>query len=111
MLENQEIWKGRLKGYPPDLFLIPNQGFSIKGTITQDKKQLIAYGSEDKGWRAHHHENGIFLAWGSHVCERNTKIKNGANIIDIAPTILSIFDIDIPKYMNGKILVNRNEKA
>ena len=38
------------------------------------------------------------------ICDENIKLKNG-KLADIAPTMLKIMDLDIPKEMTGNILI------
>lgn len=52
--------------------------------------------------KGEHEFNGIFMAFGRHIV-KGSKIKN-PEIIDIAPTILHIFGLAIPKDMDGKVL-------
>ena len=40
------------------------------------------------------------------LCNKDYKIKDGA-LCDVAPTILKIMDIEIPKEMTGKVLVEK----
>jgi len=49
-----------------------------------------------------HRIDGIFIAYGPNF-KRGAVLQN-ASILDIAPTILHIFDIPIPKDMDGKVL-------
>jgi predicted AlkP superfamily phosphohydrolase/phosphomutase len=49
-----------------------------------------------------HDMNGIFFAYGVDV--KQDYIINDANIIDVAPTILKIMDIDIPSEIDGQVL-------
>ena len=49
-----------------------------------------------------HRKNGIFLAFGPNI-KQDFQIKD-ASILDITPTILSIFDLPIDKDIDGKII-------
>ncbi|MCP4535533.1 MAG: hypothetical protein GY832_00130 [Chloroflexi bacterium] len=49
-----------------------------------------------------HRPDGIFIASGPGVEPRTT--VEGARILDLAPTILGILDLPIPKYMDGTVL-------
>jgi hypothetical protein len=50
------------------------------------------------GW---HRENGIFLSSSPDIKEKHTV---QANIIDLAPTILHIYNVTIPKEMDGRVI-------
>ncbi|MGB9715793.1 MAG: alkaline phosphatase family protein [Thermodesulfovibrionales bacterium] len=49
-----------------------------------------------------HRDNGIFIAYGKHF-ERN-KVIEGAQIYDIAPTVLYLLGIPIPDDMDGRVI-------
>jgi len=49
-----------------------------------------------------HAIDGIFIAYGDKI-NKNKKVV-GAEIVDLAPTILHMFGIPIPKDMDGKVL-------
>ena len=42
---------------------------------------------------------GVFLAYGNKI---KPKAINKVKQVDVAPTILSLLDVEIPKYMEGK---------
>lgn len=77
---------------------------SAPDIILKSSKYVI-----DKSWnypsralRNEHHIDGIFIAYGPNF-KRGAVLQN-ASILDIAPTILHIFDVPIPKDMDGKVL-------
>lgn len=49
-----------------------------------------------------HHPDGILLAWGPHIV-RGLKLE-GAQIVDLAPTILYSLGLSVPSDMDGRIL-------
>ncbi len=53
-------------------------------------------------WSGNHLPNGIIFMSGPDV-RVGYKI-NGAEIIDVAPTIMALLDVEVPKYMDGKVL-------
>jgi arylsulfatase A-like enzyme len=53
-----------------------------------------------------HDFNGIFIAWGKDF--KNTTIDREVSLYDIAPTVLALFGIKPPRYMDGKPLVAVN---
>ena len=49
--------------------------------------------------------NGIFIACGPDIKDTGENIGR-ARIIDLAPTILHMFNLEIPEDMDGKVLTN-----
>ena len=47
-----------------------------------------------------HSANGIFLLWGNAV--KGLKHKRPRGLYDVAPTILDLFHISAPSYMDGE---------
>jgi len=83
------------KGYTPSEFLVPpliikNQNF----LLSPNKAPAFKTGD--------HTSDGILLIYGKNV--DNSKIK--AKVEDILPTILYLFDIPIPSYLDGKIILS-----
>jgi arylsulfatase A-like enzyme len=59
----------------------------------------IVRSSLPRGW---HREEGIFLAYGPFI--NKGKEINESKIYDIAPTILHLMEVPVPKDMDGKVL-------
>ena len=53
-------------------------------------------------YTANHTLDGVFIAWGAGVA--GTRQVLGAQIVDLAPTILAALDVPIPAYMDGRVL-------
>ena len=51
-----------------------------------------------------HRQYGIFIAMGKDI-KKNHQVQN-AGITDIIPTVLYLFDKQIPTYMDGKVLTD-----
>lgn len=97
VFEKKDLYKGEYAEDAPDIALLPKKGYEIHGGITDrifHKKRV--------GWTTGNHPDGIFLAHGPNI-RKGTKIE-GAKILDIAPTILHMMDVKIPKDMDGKVL-------
>lgn len=94
----ERVWKASDLKYDtnqaPDILIKMKPGYrgkrSIENKLTDDCEP-----------EATHTSNGIFIANGPDI---KTGIINNANIIDVTPTILSLFKIPLPKSMEGKIL-------
>ena len=102
VVPKEKIISGKFLSEAPDFFVYPNEGyvigrFNIYGDIFQ--KSI---------WTATHTKNGIFLLYGDGIKYPNSIINSftfRASIYDLAPTILSLFNVPIPEDMDGKILM------
>ncbi len=100
VLRREEIYYGPNVEEAPDIVI-----------LTRDLK----YGSTDRIYgdaitsepihkgRGTHRMNGIFLAYGPDI-KKTGELLQKLNIIDIAPTILHMFKIPIPKDIDGGVL-------
>lgn len=94
----EEIYWGKHVDQAPDIVILPNEGYEIASSAVS--RQLWDYSAS--GWSAVHRLQGIFLAMGPEI-KKGIEIQ-GARIYDLAPTILHIFGIPIPKDIDGKVL-------
>lgn len=95
VLPKDEVYSGPFVQSAPDILLIPN-GFLITQTLGNE-----VYGQVDGG--GFHDLRGIFLAYGSNIRTSSDELTN-LKIYDIAPTILHIFGLPIPRQMDGATL-------
>ncbi len=89
----------------PKSFLLPDIIFLLEGYCYSYDDFHDDIEEKDKPpvfWNGSHRLNGIFLAYGPSI-KKGAKIN--AEIYDIAPTILHIFGLPIPKDMDGKVLM------
>jgi predicted AlkP superfamily phosphohydrolase/phosphomutase len=89
----EDIYNGPYLNYAPDLVILANNGFDLKGSL--NKKDLTGR-SIFTG--AHTRNNAIFFA--------NQKIdpNQPINIIDVAPTILNFMGVN-PSYLDGHTFI------
>lgn len=98
----EEIFLGPYQDHAADLCVTFKDGYGVKMKKNDRflKKEII---TDTKGWSGDHDVKGIFIASGPHF-KKNSKIE-GACVQDIAPTILYIMGLPIPKDMDGRILI------
>ncbi len=95
VLRREEVYSGPFVKLAPEIMLVPNDHFIITSSIRSNGS---VYENYNWGW---HDMNGIFLAFGKEI---KKGFKVSAEIYDIAPTILHIFGLAIPDYMDGRVL-------
>jgi len=96
VLKGEDVYDGPYLRNAPDIVMIPNDCYMFASYFAP-----IVFCRKEK-LRNDHDENGIFLAYGPDI-KKGYCLKI-SKIIDIAPTILYMFDTPIPKDMDGAIL-------
>ena len=95
----EEIYSGPNVNLSPDIFFIVN---NHKSTVEIDFSKEVFLNSPSIAMRSGgHHMDGVFIANGETF--RNSEIQN-ISILDVAPTILALFDIEIPTEIDGRFL-------
>jgi predicted AlkP superfamily phosphohydrolase/phosphomutase len=94
--KKNEIYSGQYLYEAPDLIIDQAKGTHIRGGV--------AYGEifeSTSGWRAENRRHGIFVAQGPNVFKKEPE---SVSILDLAPSILSIYGISKPEEMEGRVL-------
>lgn len=94
-----DLYRGDYTDDRPGLVLVPNQKVDLK--IRLDENELLSKKKLPES-SASHAIDGIFVAFGPDIKEDH-EIK-GVTIEDLAPTILHIYGLPIPKNMDGRVL-------
>jgi predicted AlkP superfamily phosphohydrolase/phosphomutase len=84
-----------------DIICIPNDEYNLNGRIKDDIFK------EHKKGASFHRLHGIFILHGPGI-KKGEKIE-GAHIMDVAPTILYLLGLPVPKDFDGKVLVEALE--
>jgi len=85
----------------PDLLIEPTDGYSITGSYQANAGLFHTVNIKDDFHIGKHHKDGILVVVGECVKQQDN-IK--AQIIDIAPTILSCLKLPIPRDVDGRVL-------
>jgi predicted AlkP superfamily phosphohydrolase/phosphomutase len=100
-----ELYEGAYVQEAPDLILEPQrehveprQNFVLDRSLTSHPT-LIGEASPLTG---NHALDGIFVAWGTDVVP-NYRVE-GANLLDIAPTILAYLGLSVPGHYDGRVI-------
>ncbi len=95
---SEELYHGRYFDHAPDIVIYPARRYSFIGGHNFPFWGLL---SASFGLSGVHSKLGIFLCHGRHI---RSSLVEGVNIIDLAPTILHLLDVPIPKSMEGRVL-------
>lgn len=102
----EELYHGERLEMAPDIILVTLDAYKggtyLNSLVSEVPMDVISKLS------GVHRMDGIVIAQGPHV-RKNTTIE-GANIIDIAPTVMYALDMPIPNDMDGKPLVDLFER-
>jgi len=99
--EKTELYSGTKLELMPDIVInMGNFAYGASSTFLFSSRNIF---SEPKTFKSGDHtQNGILMVYGPDIAN-GKRVKN-AQIYDIAPTILHIFNIPVPNDMDGKVL-------
>ena len=107
VFRKEDIYKGEYLDDAPDLVILTNEGYNMDPSISlPDNAPLwesLRNIKSNKLFKrvADHSSQGIFLAYGTDI---KKAFITEAKIYDLAPTILHIMDVPIPKDTDGRVL-------
>jgi predicted AlkP superfamily phosphohydrolase/phosphomutase len=96
----QDLWEGPYLANGPDIVTVPAEGY----VAHKDMKDRV-FEDVGQGWRdrsSDHEREGIVILWGQGV-KRGVEI-DPHHIEDIAPTVLHMCGVGVPRYMDGKVI-------
>ncbi len=110
----EDVYQGSCLAEAPDIVVkwAEHKGYTYAFKLSSKSKNLQWTEQIDPNTRQNlafftgksgsHRDHGIFLARGSEV--RPGAQVDGANIIDVAPTILHLLDVPVPSHIDGRVL-------
>ncbi|RMF94269.1 MAG: nucleotide pyrophosphatase [Candidatus Schekmanbacteria bacterium] len=104
LYDNKELFSGPYAGNGPDLFVGFNVGYRTSWEAAVGKCTDKVIEDNTKSWSGDHCIDPR-LAPGILFCSRKID-ADSPSIMDIGPTVLKLYGLDIPKYMQGKPLIN-----
>ncbi len=99
VLFREDLSGGSHTGLAPDLLLIPRDYAVLGRSHPGARNWLESNGKQPGGF---HRPNGIFIASGKHI--RSGACIEGANIVDIMPTVLHAMGEPVPDDLDGRVL-------
>ncbi len=98
-----KVYRGPYKDHAPDLVVGYDRGYRVSWEAAIGKTTRSVFHDNTKAWSGDHCVDPSVVP-GVLFCNRNIETEN-ARLIDLAPTILDLFGIAAPDYMDGKALV------
>lgn len=99
-----ECFDGPYRENGPDLIIGYNEGYRASWGAALGKVEEEVFADNKKSWSGDHCMDPQIVP-GVFYCNKKI-ISDKPHIIDMAPTILDLFGIEPPSYMNGKSLIN-----
>jgi len=104
LFDRDEIPQGPYKENCPDLIVGYNEGYRVSWDSVTGKVGSIIFEDNTKAWSGDHCIDPRLVP-GIFFCNQKINTKTPA-IIDIAPTALKLFGLNIPQHMDGHSLIN-----
>jgi predicted AlkP superfamily phosphohydrolase/phosphomutase len=99
----QKVYRGVYSKEAPDLILGYYPGYRVSWDSVTGTLEPEIFSDNIKAWSGDHHIDPELVPG---ILFINKKInKDNPNLLDLAPTILDIFGVKVPKYMEGKSLI------
>ena len=97
----RELWREQ-RGIPPDLIVyFGDLGWRSNGSLGHGRHWT--YDNDTGPDDANHDRNGVCIIAGPGVPSQR---REDLTIYDIAPTILALYDLEVPARLRGRVLVN-----
>ena len=104
-----KVFKGPYKGEAPDLLIGYNKGYRASWETAIGEVTEQVFHENTKPWGGDHCIDPSLVP-GVLFCNRKIDAEH-PRLMDIGPTVLDMFGVDVPKYMDGKALPVADEKA
>jgi predicted AlkP superfamily phosphohydrolase/phosphomutase len=95
--KGEEVYSGKYMSEAPDIMIDQSNGIHINGNIGGE--EIFRPGGQGN-WRAENKRSGMFVAAGPKFSDNNI---GTISILDLAPTILHMYNMDIPDSLDGKV--------
>jgi predicted AlkP superfamily phosphohydrolase/phosphomutase len=107
--DREKIYAGPYAGNAPDLIVGYNQGFRASWDSVTGKVDSTVFEDNTKAWSGDHcidprHVPGVFFF------SRKISAKS-PSIMDVAPTVLTLFGLPVPAHMDGRSLLGPEAPA
>jgi len=106
IIDRDELPSGPYKENCPDLIVAYNEGYRVSWNSVTGAVNSTVFEDNIKAWSGDHCIDPKLVP-GVFFCNQKIASKNPA-IIDIAPTVLELFGLRVPSFMDGHSLIDLN---
>ena len=99
----QHAYRGPYKDQAPDVIVGYERGYRVSWEAAIGRTTRQVFHDNTKAWSGDHCVDPSVVP-GVLFCDRPIETKN-PRLLDIGPTVLDLFGIEVPEYMDGKPLV------
>lgn len=100
--DSEKSYSGMYRSEAPDLIIGCERGYRVSWDSVTGKLEKEIFTDNTKAWSGDHHVDPALVPG---ILFSNRLFKAEApSILDIAPTVLNIFGIPAPKYMEGAVI-------
>lgn len=100
--DTQEIYKGAYVDEAPDLIVGYAPGYRVSWESVTGKIEPKIFGDNKKAWSGDHSIDSLCVP-GVFFCNRKIS-RTAPDMLDIAPSVLDLFGVEIPAHMEGRSL-------
>ena len=98
----EKIYRGPYKNQAPDLIIGYERGYRVAWEAANGQTSLEIFHDNTRAWSGDHCVDPSVVP-GILFCNHPITTEN-PRLLDIAPTVLNLFGVDVPAHMDGKIL-------
>jgi predicted AlkP superfamily phosphohydrolase/phosphomutase len=99
--QSQQIYRGPYKDNAPDLIIGYQRGYRVAWETAIGKTTDAVFHDNVKAWSGDHCIDPALVP-GIMFCNRAVETEN-TRLLDIGPTVLDMFGVQVPEYMDGKV--------
>jgi predicted AlkP superfamily phosphohydrolase/phosphomutase len=98
-----KVYRGPYKEQAPDLIVGYDRGYRVSWEAAVGRTTREIFHANTKAWSGDHCVDPSVVP-GVLFCNRPLETEN-PRLLDIGPTVLELFGVEVPEYMDGKALV------
>lgn len=100
--DSAESYAGRYAAEAPDLIAGYHHGYRVSWDSVTGKLEPAVFSDNTKAWSGDHHVDPSLVP--GILFSNRAFTSESPSILDLAPTVLNVFGVPVPKYMEGAVI-------